>query len=106
MGATPATEESWALGLPPTFDECVLPELSLDGRLVYSTSGGSIGVFGRARAARAVGPLSTGVDSACEMPQRGSGPWISFRGLAGTRDSDLVQLWASTPLSLSHAVCL
>ena len=38
MGATPpVTEDCWALGLPPAFDECVLPELSLDGRLVYST---------------------------------------------------------------------
>ena len=37
MGATAPIEASWGLALPPVFDGCVLPELSLDGRLMYST---------------------------------------------------------------------
>ena len=34
---TPAVEETWRTALAPAFDGCLLPELSLDGRLVYST---------------------------------------------------------------------
>ena len=37
MDATPAIEGSWGTALAPAFDGCLLPELSLDGRLVYST---------------------------------------------------------------------
>ena len=37
MDGTPAIEGSRGTALAPAFDGCVLPELSLDGRLVYST---------------------------------------------------------------------
>ena len=37
MDATPEIEGSWGTALSPAFDGCVLAELSLDGRLVYST---------------------------------------------------------------------
>ena len=37
MEATPAIEGSRGTALAPAFDACVLPELSPDGGLVYST---------------------------------------------------------------------
>ena len=37
MDDTPAVGETWGTALAPAFDGCVLPELSPDDRLVYST---------------------------------------------------------------------
>ena len=37
MGATPTIEEIWGIALSPVFDGRLLLELSLDGRLCYST---------------------------------------------------------------------
>ena len=37
MDATPAVEGTWGTSLAPAYDGCVLPELSPDARLVYST---------------------------------------------------------------------